>query len=161
MYNGTGLSGGELGEVEGRIGRAGDQALALELAIFDEVVAKVMAVSAAVAAAGRALAALDVAAALAELAASQNYVRPVLSEEPAFAVQGGRHPVVEAALQRQGGTGFVPNDCDLGPSRRLWLLTGPNMAGKSPFLRPNALIPLLPPAPSFLPAQEAVIGIVG
>jgi len=119
-----------------------------------------MAVAAAVAAAGRALAALDVAAALAELAASQNYVRPLLSEEPAFAVQGGRHPVVEAALQRQGGTGFVPNDCDLGIERRLWLLTGPNMAGKSTFLRQNALIAVMAQAGSFVPAKEATIGIV-
>jgi len=160
MSNATRFSTAELAELETRIGRAADQALALELAIFDELVAKVMAVSAAVAAAGRALAALDVAAALAELAASQNHVRPVLSEEPAFAVQGGRHPVVEAALQRQGGTGFVPNDCDLGPARRLWLLTGPNMAGKSTFLRQNALIAVMAQAGSFVPAKEAVIGIV-
>jgi DNA mismatch repair protein MutS len=160
MSNATRFSTAELADLETRIGRAADQALALELAIFDELVAKVMAVSAAVAAAGRALAALDVAAALAELAASQNYVRPVLSEEPAFAIQGGRHPVVEAALQRQGGTGFVPNDCDLGSERRLWLLTGPNMAGKSTFLRQNALIAVMAQAGSFVPAKEAVIGIV-
>jgi DNA mismatch repair protein MutS len=160
MSNATRFSTAELAELETRIGRAADQALALELAIFDELVTKVMAVSAAVAAAGRALAALDVAAALAELAASQNYVRPVLSEEPAFAVQGGRHPVVEAALQRQGSTGFVPNDCDLGTERRLWLLTGPNMAGKSTFLRQNALIAVMAQAGSFVPAKEAVIGIV-
>jgi DNA mismatch repair protein MutS len=160
MSNATRFSTAELAELETRIGRAADQALALELAIFDELVTKVMAVSTAVAAAGRALAALDVAAALAELAASQNYVRPVLSEEPAFAIQGGRHPVVEAALQRQGGTGFVPNDCDLGLARRLWLLTGPNMAGKSTFLRQNALITVMAQAGSFVPAKEAVIGIV-
>jgi DNA mismatch repair protein MutS len=164
MSNATRFSTAELADLETRIGRAADQALALELAIFDELVTKVMAVSAAVAAAGRALANLDVAAALAELAASQNYVRPVLSEEPAFAVQGGRHPVVEAALQRQtsagGGTGFVPNDCDLGNERRLWLLTGPNMAGKSTFLRQNALIAVMAQAGSFVPAKQAVIGIV-
>ena len=164
MSNATRFSTAELADLETRIGRAADQALALELAIFDELVARVMAVSAAVAAAGRALAALDVAAALAELAASQNYVRPLLSEEPAFAVQGGRHPVVEAALQRQtsagGGTGFVPNDCDLGRERRLWLLTGPNMAGKSTFLRQNALIAVMAQAGSFVPAKEATIGIV-
>ena len=164
MSNATRFSTAELADLETRIGRAADQALALELAIFDELVTKVMAVSAAVAAAGRALANLDVAAALAELAASQNYVRPLLSEEPAFAVQGGRHPVVEAALQRQtsagGGTGFVPNDCDLGNERRLWLLTGPNMAGKSTFLRQNALIAVMAQAGSFVPAKQAVIGIV-
>ena len=111
MSNATRFSTAELAELETRIGRAADQALALELAIFDELVAKVMEVSTAVAAAGRALAALDVAAALAELAASQNYVRPVLSEEPAFAVQGGRHPVVEAALQRQSSSGAARASC--------------------------------------------------
>src|SRR5216684_595659 len=164
MSNATRFSTAELAELETRIGRAADQALALELAIFDELIAKVMAVSAAVAAAGRALAALDVAAALAELAARENYVRPALSDEPDFVIEGGRHPVVEAALQRQssagGGAGFVPNDCDLGIERRLWLLTGPNMAGKSTFLRQNALIAVMAQAGSFVPAKQATIGIV-
>jgi len=160
MSNATRYSTAELGDLETRIGRAADQALALELAIFDELVAKVTAVSPAVAAAGRALAALDVASALAELAASGNYVRPVLVDEPAFSVAGGRHPVVEAALARQGGAGFVPNDCDLGSERRLWLLTGPNMAGKSTFLRQNALIAVLAQAGSFVPAMSATLGIV-
>jgi DNA mismatch repair protein MutS len=164
MANATRFSTSELADLETRIGRAADQALALELAIFDELAAKVMAVSAAVAAAGRALAALDVAAALAELAARENYVRPGLSDETDFVIEGGRHPVVEAALQRQssagGGAGFVPNDCDLGIERRLWLLTGPNMAGKSTFLRQNALIAVMAQAGSFVPAKQATIGIV-
>jgi DNA mismatch repair protein MutS len=164
MANATRFSTAELADLEIRIGRAADQALALELAIFDELAAKVMAVAAAVAATGRALAALDVAAALADLAARENYVRPALSDEPDFVVEGGRHPVVEAALQRQssagGGAGFVPNDCDLGIERRLWLLTGPNMAGKSTFLRQNALIAVMAQAGSFVPAKQATIGIV-
>src|SRR5262249_13680455 len=122
MSNATRFSTAEMADLETRIGRAADSALALELAIFDQLVAEAMAVSAKVAAAGRALAGLDVAAALAELAASANYVRPRLSDEPAFTIVGGRHPVVEAALMRQGGGGFVPNDCELGPERRLWLL---------------------------------------
>ena len=160
MSNATRYSTAELADLETRIGRAADQALAIELAIFDELVAKVMAVSAAIAAAGRALAALDVASALAELAVSSNYVRPVLANDPSFAIEGGRHPVVEAALSRQGGSGFVPNDCELGTERRLWLLTGPNMAGKSTFLRQNALIAVLAQAGSFVPAKAATIGIV-
>ena len=160
MSNATRYSTAELADLETRIGRAADQALAIELAIFDELVAKVMAVSAAIAAAGRALAALDVASALAELAVSSNYVRPVLADDPSFAIEGGRHPVVEAALSRQGGSGFVPNDCELGTERRLWLLTGPNMAGKSTFLRQNALIAVLAQAGSFVPAKAATIGIV-
>ena len=112
--------------------------------------------SAAVVAAGRALAALDVAAALAELAASaQLRAAGAARASTAFAIEGGRHPVVEAALLRQGGSGFVPNDCELGPERRLWLLTGPNMAGKSTFLRQNALIAVMAQAGSFVPAKQA------
>ncbi|TAJ88900.1 MAG: DNA mismatch repair protein MutS [Reyranella sp.] len=160
MSNATRYSTAELADLETRIGRAADQALALELAIFEELVAKVLVVSTAIAAAGRALATLDVAAAMAELAASSNYVRPLLTDEPSFAIEGGRHPVVEAALSKQGGSGFVPNDCDLGTERRLWLLTGPNMAGKSTFLRQNALITVMAQAGSFVPAKTATIGIV-
>ncbi len=160
MSNATRFSTAELADLETRIGRAADQALALELAVFEELVAKVMAVSASIAAAGRALAWLDVASALAELAASSNYVRPTLTDDPAFAIEGGRHPVVEAALARQNGAGFVPNDCYLGTDRRLWLLTGPNMAGKSTFLRQNALIAVMAQAGAFVPAKAATIGIV-
>jgi DNA mismatch repair protein MutS len=159
MSNATRFSTAELADLESRIGRAADQALALELAIFDTLVGEAMAVQAAIVAAGRALAALDVAAALAELAASANYVRPVLADDTSFDIAGGRHPVVESALLRQG-TGFVPNDCALGPDRRLWLLTGPNMAGKSTFLRQNALIAVLAQAGAFVPAKQARIGIV-
>ncbi len=160
MSNATRFNTPELADLETRIGRAADQALALELAMFEQLAAGVLAVSTAVAAAGRALAALDVAAALAELATSGHYTRPLLSDDPAFVLKGGRHPVVEAALLRQGGSGFVPNDCDLGSERRLWLLTGPNMAGKSTFLRQNALIAVMAQAGSFVPAEAATIGIV-
>ena len=159
MSNATRYSTAELADLETRIGRAADSALALELQIFEALVGEVVAVSPAVAAAGRALAALDVAAALAELAASANHVRPLLSDDTEFAIAGGRHPVVEAALAKNG-SGFVPNDCALGPDRRLWLLTGPNMAGKSTFLRQNALIAVMAQAGCFVPAREARIGIV-
>ena len=160
MSNATRFSTAELADLETRIGRAADQALAIELAIFETLVGEVTAVSAAVAAAGRALAALDVAAALAELATNGNYVRPQLSDDTQFHLEGGRHPVVEAALSRQGGSGFVPNDCDLGDARRLWLLTGPNLAGKSTFLRQNALLAVMAQAGSWVPAKAAHIGIV-
>ncbi|MBI3199192.1 MAG: DNA mismatch repair protein MutS [Rhodospirillales bacterium] len=160
MSNATRFNTPELADLETRIGRAADQALALELAMFEQLAAGVLAVSTGVAAAGRALANLDVAAALAELATSGHYTRPVLADDPAFSITGGRHPVVEAALLRQGGSGFVPNDCDLGSERRLWLLTGPNMAGKSTFLRQNALIAVMAQAGSYVPAETATIGIV-
>src|SRR5262245_15284762 len=154
MANATRFSTAELADLETRIGRAADRALALELAIFDELVAKVMAVSSAVAAAGRALAVLDVAAALGELAVTENHMRPLFTESTDFTIEAGRHPVVEAALVRQGGAGFVPNDCNLGEARRLWLLTGPNMAGKSTFLRQNALIAVMAQAGAFVPAKS-------
>jgi DNA mismatch repair protein MutS len=160
MSNATRFSTAELADLETRIGRAADHALAMELAIFETLLGEAMAVSVAVASAGRALAALDVAAALAELASSGNYVRPILSDDTQFNLVAGRHPVVEAALSRHGGTGFVPNDCDLGDARRLWLLTGPNMAGKSTFLRQAALLAVMAQAGSFVPAKEARLGII-
>ena len=107
----------------------------------------------------RALARLDVAAGLAELAAEQRYCRPEIEDGDAFVVQGGRHPVVEQALARDA-TPFIANDADLSARQRLWLLTGPNMAGKSTFLRQNALIAILAQAGSFVPAERARIGAV-
>ncbi len=104
-----------------------------------------------------ALAQIDVACALAQLASEENYCRPVIDDGTAFVITGGRHPVVEAAL---GDTAFVPNDCDLSPAQRLWLLTGPNMAGKSTFLRQNAIIALMAQMGSFVPAASAHIGAV-
>ncbi|HEX3497867.1 MAG TPA: DNA mismatch repair protein MutS [Stellaceae bacterium] len=150
----------ELGEIESRIASAADKALALELALFEDLVGEVIARAAAIAAAAAALAALDVAAALAELAIDARYTRPEIDDSTEFAVKGGRHPVVEMALAASGAAGFIANDCDLKPGQRLWLLTGPNMAGKSTFLRQNALIAILAQIGSFVPADAARIGIV-
>ena len=147
----------ELGELDGRIRGAADKALAVELELFADLVAEVTGRAEDIAEAGRALAAVDVAAGLAELAVERRYARPVVEDGPAFAIQGGRHPVVEAAL---AGGAFVANDCDLAPERRLWLLTGPNMAGKSTFLRQNALLAVLAQMGSFVPAEAARIGVV-
>jgi DNA mismatch repair protein MutS len=101
-----------------------------------------------------------VTAALAELAITERWVRPQVDNSLAFEIAGGRHPVVEAALARDHTGSFVPNDCDLGPARRLWLVTGPNMAGKSTFLRQNALIALLAQIGSYVPAKAAHLGVV-
>jgi len=106
-----------------------------------------------------ALAVLDVASGLADLALSKNYVRPKVDGSKAFSISRGRHPVVEAALTAAHAT-FVPNDADLSSERRLWLVTGPNMAGKSTFLRQNALIAILAQMGAFVPAESAHIGIV-
>jgi DNA mismatch repair protein MutS len=154
----------ELGEIEAKIANAGDRALGLELEIFDRLSALVSAASDDLRAAAQAFALLDVATALAKLAADDNYVRPEVDGSLGFAIEGGRHPVVEQALKRDGQP-FIANACDLSPapeqnSGQIWLITGPNMAGKSTFLRQNALIALLAQIGSFVPAARARIGIV-
>jgi DNA mismatch repair protein MutS len=149
----------ELAELESRIASAADRALARELALFEELRLAVVDASESLAATAAALAELDLCAGLAELAVEQRYVRPQVDGSDAFLIRGGRHPVVEQSLAR-ASQGFVANDCDLGPDRSLWLLTGPNMAGKSTFLRQNALIAILAQLGSFVPASEARIGVV-
>jgi DNA mismatch repair protein MutS len=152
-----------LSELESRIVNAGGRALEIEKRIFGEIRAAVLARQAEIAETARALAALDVAAANAVLAVEEGWARPVVEPGRAFEVTAGRHPVVEAALRRQGGS-FVANACDLsagaeGPAP-IWLLTGPNMAGKSTFLRQNALIAILAQSGSYVPANAARIGAV-
>ncbi len=154
----------ELGELESRIASAADRALSIELAIFERLTEAVAAASAAITAAAEALALLDATAGLAELAAADDYVRPEVDASLAFCIEGARHPVVEQALRRDGAP-FVANDCDLSPTTpkgagRIWLLTGPNMAGKSTFLRQNALIAVMAQMGSFVPARRAHIGAV-
>jgi DNA mismatch repair protein MutS len=154
----------ELGEIEAKIANAGDRALGLELEIFERFAAMVIAASDDLRAAAHAFAQLDVATALAKLAVDDNYVRPEVDGSLGFAIEAGRHPVVEQALKRDGQP-FIANACDLSPapgqtSGQIWLITGPNMAGKSTFLRQNALIALLAQIGSFVPASRARIGIV-
>jgi DNA mismatch repair protein MutS len=148
----------ELGELEGKLASAADKALALEMELFSELTGAVIAEADVIARAAAALALFDVEAALAEFAEDHNYTRPQIDESRAFKIVGGRHPVVEASLA--SGARFVANGCDLGPDDRVWLLTGPNMAGKSTFLRQNALIAILAQAGSFVPAESAHIGII-
>jgi len=154
----------ELGELEAKIASAADRALGLELDIFERLCAAVIAEGDAIKDCAEALARLDVAGALAQLAAERDYARPDIDDSHAFTIEGGRHPVVEQALARDG-TPFVANDCDLSPPEegeagRIWLITGPNMAGKSTFLRQNALIAILAQMGSFVPARHAHIGVV-
>jgi DNA mismatch repair protein MutS len=154
----------ELGELEAKIANAADRALAMEFDIFDQLSARVTAASDAIKEAAAALAVVDVATSLAALAVERDYVRPEVDNSHAFVIRGGRHPVVEQALGADGGP-FVANDCDLSPpteakAGRIWLVTGPNMAGKSTFLRQNALIAVLAQMGSFVPAKQAHIGVV-
>jgi DNA mismatch repair protein MutS len=152
----------ELANLASRIAEAGEQSLALEKALFDDMAALALENSEKLAAIAGALAALDVSVALAELAVAANYVRPAMDNGLSFKIVRGRHPVVEAALKFVSARAFVPNDLDLSPiaKGRLWLVTGPNMAGKSTFLRQNALIAILAQMGSFVPAEAAHIGIV-
>ena len=161
------FSSTELADLDQRIASASDRMLALELAVFDRLAAAVLAAAPAIRAAADALALVDVTAALAELAALRDWTRPVIDESLAFAIAGGRHPVVEAAL-RGKGAGFVANDCDLsapearrGPAGgRIAVVTGPNMAGKSTYLRQNAIVAILAQMGAYVPATSAHIGVV-
>ncbi len=151
----------ELSELETRILNAGNHAQEIEKRLFESLRSAVLEQAAKIAQAARALAEIDVAAGFADIACSDDWTEPKVDESRTFCVTGGRHPVVERALRRQG-TPFVANDCDLSPQDKaaIWLLTGPNMAGKSTFLRQNALIALLAQAGSFVPAAEAQVGLV-
>ena len=150
----------ELASLEQRIATAAGRALAIEQEIYSHLVEQVVARRDHVSRVAVAIAAVDVAAALAELAERRRYVRPMVDNSMSFDIRGGRHAVVEAVLRDQAAS-FVANDCNLSEDgRRLWLLTGPNMAGKSTFLRQNALIVVLAQMGSYVPAASAHIGIV-
>lgn len=148
-----------LSEMETRILNAGGRALEIEKRLYDSLKAAILESSDAVSQAASALAELDLATALADLARGEDWTRPRVDASRALEIEGGRHPVVEQAL-RKTGEPFIANDCDLGGAHDIWLLTGPNMAGKSTFLRQNALIALLAQAGSFVPARSAHIGMV-
>jgi DNA mismatch repair protein MutS len=152
----------ELATLASRIAQAAEQALAIERDLFESLVDDVATSAAALSRLADALARFDVLTALAELAVKERHVRPRIDEGSAFAIARGRHPVVEAALAQAHQGQFVPNDCDLSPDARgrIWLVTGPNMAGKSTFLRQNALIAILAQMGAFVPAESAHIGIV-
>ncbi|WP_207101498.1 DNA mismatch repair protein MutS, partial [Paracoccus shandongensis] len=151
----------ELSELETRILNARDRALEIERAIFDRLRAAVLDRAAPIGQAARALAEIDLAAAFADIATGEGWTRPLVDDSRAFVIEGGRHPVVERALKRKAES-FVANDCALteGETPAIWLLTGPNMAGKSTFLRQNALIAVLAQAGAFVPARRAHIGLV-
>ena len=163
----------ELAGIEGRIASAAERALAIEQDIFQSLALAISEAAATLAEIAGSLAELDHTSALAELAANENFVRPVIDGGTAFEIRGGRHPVVERALRIARAGPFIENDCVLGrekpsqppgfdemPDARIWLVTGPNMAGKSTFLRQNALIALMAQMGSFVPARSAHIGVL-
>ncbi len=156
----------ELAELEARIASAADRAIARELGIYETLTARLLDTSDQIKQAAHALAQIDVSAALAELADQRSWTRPRVDGSLAFAIDGGRHPVVEAALKARGEA-FVANDTELGPAAgktdtpgRIAVITGPNMAGKSTYLRQNALIAILAQMGAYVPARMAHLGIV-
>ena len=148
----------KLSKNETRILNAGAHALEIEKRVYASLAEAIISVADRISAMARALAEIDVALSMAALARDEEWCRPEIDTSRAFEIEGGRHPVVEAAL-RKSGEPFVANDCDL-TSAPIWLLTGPNMAGKSTFLRQNALIAILAQAGGYVPAASAHIGIV-
>ena len=149
----------DLAQIETRIHNAGARAIEIEKAHFAALRSACLDHSAILGGVARALAEFDVTAALADLAQAEGWVRPQLDNSHAFTIEAGRHPVVEAALAASSGEAFIANSCDLS-DHGIWLLTGPNMAGKSTFLRQNALIAILAQMGSFVPARAAHIGLV-
>ena len=162
MANAMRFTTTELAELETRIANASGKSLQIELVHFEQAREKILQQTQCLQIMAHAAAQLDVATALANLAEEQGYVRPTVDDSLAFDVVAGRHPVVEQALRKQGSHPFVANDCTIGgtDAGKLWLLTGPNMGGKSTFLRQNALIVILAQMGSFVPAGSAHIGVV-
>jgi len=155
----------ELAELESRIANAAGRALEIELEMFEELRIRLVETSEIIISVAGALANLDVTGSNAKLALEQNYCRPQICENLELEITNGRHPVIEQVLQKQSGNPFISNNCNLGPQDgskhgAIWLLTGPNMGGKSTFLRQNALIVLLAQMGCFVPADAATIGIV-
>ncbi len=160
MTNAMRFTTTELGELARSISEAADKALAVELELLATLVQEVVAQAGKIAVAAAAMARLDLATALALLAVERRYSRPRIDRSLTFQIEGGRHPVVADALAASAEGDFVANDCDLTGEQRLWILTGPNMAGKSTFLRQNALIVILAQMGSYVPAERAHIGVV-
>ncbi|MDC0344702.1 DNA mismatch repair protein MutS [Alphaproteobacteria bacterium] len=159
MANAMRFTTTELSALEEKIIHADSGAMTKELQIFEKLCHRIMALSSQLIHCTRAVALLDVCASHATLARDHHYVRPQLTTEPLFQIEKGRHPIVEKSLIAQAET-FTPNDCSLDQQQHLWLITGPNMGGKSTFLRQNALMVILAQMGAFVPAVAAKIGLV-
>lgn len=165
MANAMRFTTTELADLESRIANAADRALTIELELFDKLVEEIADQADFIRQAAMALSVFDVSASNASLAEEQGYCRPIVDQSLDFEIVAGRHPVVEQALRKQAKEPFVANNCDLSPKNgakygAIWLLTGPNMGGKSTFLRQNALIAIMAQMGSFVPAGSAHIGVV-
>ncbi len=150
----------ELTELENNIRGAAEKSLAMELELYGELVKEIIIASDNISRTAKALAELDVGAGLADLAVENDYTRPKLDNSLAFEVEEGRHPVVEYAIKKEHNGTFVGNNCTLDENNLIWLLTGPNMAGKSTFLRQNAIIAIMAQMGAYVPCKSAHIGII-
>lgn len=150
----------ELSELVQKLSAASEKALAIEMQLFEALVKEVMLQASDIARVARSLAELDVNLSLAFLALEKNFCRPVIDESLTFDIKGGRHAVVESTMNQGQSNAFIENDCLMNKDCRIWLITGPNMAGKSTFLRQNALIAILAQMGSFVPAETAHIGVI-
>lgn len=159
MSNAMRFTTPELSHLEREIALSTEKALAIEMDYFEQFQKTALSLADDISRVARGLATIDVATAMATLAVDKHYTRPVVDESDRFDIVGGRHPVVEQALAKKH-VQFSPNDSCLNDAQKLWLLTGPNMAGKSTFLRQNALITIMAQAGFFVPAASAHIGIV-
>ncbi len=165
MANAMRFTTTELADIEERIASAADKALVIELSVYETLAAACVDNANTIREAASALALIDVSQGFAHLAEIEGYCRPRVEDSTAFEIVQGRHPVVEQALRRAAAQPFVANDCNLSPDSdanegAIWLLTGPNMGGKSTFLRQNALIAILAQTGSFVPAGSATIGVI-
>lgn len=160
MANAVRFTTAELAELERDMSQAAERSVAMELEFFAQLVDGITQNAAELARHALGLAQMDVASSLAQLAVDRNLTQPKIDNSTAFDLKAARHPVVERALEKDNGDNFVPNDCNLGKDSQLWLLTGPNMAGKSTFLRQNALIAIMAQMGSYVPAEAAHIGVV-
>lgn len=147
----------DLTELESKIAQSAERALAIELELFEQMIALTLEQAEGLSHLAEILATVDLSCTQARWADEHHYTRPTLSDDQTFTIDGGRHPVVEDALPVGE---FVANDCNLNDTQKIWLITGPNMAGKSTYLRQNALITLMAQAGLYVPATQAHIGLV-
>ncbi len=151
----------ELNEMEQELNTADDKAIALEVNLYNNLIDKILCATSDIYDVASVIAELDIASSLADLAIEKKYCRPIVDNSLDFIIKDGRHPVVERSIEKSFVGTFVSNDCDLGNNgNKIWLLTGPNMAGKSTFLRQNAIIVIMAQLGSYVPCSYAKIGIV-
>lgn len=160
LANAVRFTTAELSDLETKIMKAGEKSIAIELELYQQLRQEAIHLAHFIKDKAQAIAEIDVACAMATLADQNNYTKPIIDNSLTFDIKDGRHPVVEQSLKSDDSAPFITNDCRLDDAQKLWLLTGPNMAGKSTFLRQNALIVIMAQMGSFVPASMAHIGIV-